>query len=621
MIFIYFGEIKNSPLFYREMPKKDKLFQNILLFALVFLMAYSLGLSVVNLINNRLENISIKVPPVNVAAPQVNIQYDPETKTLRAVPVQDKSDEYEPYNAHVLDETGLKGAPIIQMGGSGIHQKRDHAAKRREDGSSIHLMVGGESTRVSKRPNMVGGEPTLAVKRREDVSSRHLMVGGGHLLGLKATPNRSPLPPTPTCDTIKPHAGCVGFRKTQSESACHGKGEATVRGEMSSCTECGAMSVGDCTCKARYPNTFDVPPRPLTSPKTCKLGHSPRDPEHEPNLTGEAPRSSDEVLGAGSSDGAVHLAKKGCADRLTGQCTNDDQCNQVYGRGANKCQNGRCTCRYGAGDYCQEKPTYYLDPRMMTPQQVVKFKNRAKLENMTMQDYKNWLGLFDSDLEDLPLVHRKNFWRLQRGDVIKFIPLDSADTDPSNMHSNYRNDDSGTCNATSDTLKQESSSHTGGTVQTSSSSSQAGGSVVLTPDAVGGRGPGGQPAGMPDDERLYRTWGGRKLAPAGINPTTDDLVEVNLRLPAVEVDTSNNYRLTDNHLNTAGYIDQRNETATPLQWSNYADAFEPNRKYVEYNNKVTPFKTTLVTSWYQNRAPELSDLVESTYFDPRFRCV
>lgn len=104
-------------------------------------------------------------------------------------------------------------------------------------------------------------------------------------------------------------------------------------------------------------------------------------------------------------------------------CHTDEDCNIIYGNGKNKCLSGKCQCQEGTGRFCHKTPNYYKDPKDMTPAQIIKFKNKAKVEKMTIGDYKNWLMLFKYDQENLPRYHLPNFQRLMMGQPIYDIPL------------------------------------------------------------------------------------------------------------------------------------------------------------------------------------------------------
>jgi len=59
--------------------------------------------------------------------------------------------------------------------------------------------------------------------------------------------------------------------------------------------------------------------------------------------------------------------------------------------------------------------TYYKDPKNMTPQQIQKFKEKAKIYKMTLQDYINWLTMFIDDPDALPPKHLSNLLKLRGG--------------------------------------------------------------------------------------------------------------------------------------------------------------------------------------------------------------
>lgn len=104
-------------------------------------------------------------------------------------------------------------------------------------------------------------------------------------------------------------------------------------------------------------------------------------------------------------------------------CNSNDDCNVIYGRGENRCLNGKCQCKTGKGSFCHRRPNYYKDPKDMTPPQIIKFKRKAKVDKMTLDDYKNWLSLFRYDVENLPKIHLRNFYRYMRGETIYNVPL------------------------------------------------------------------------------------------------------------------------------------------------------------------------------------------------------
>jgi hypothetical protein len=108
-------------------------------------------------------------------------------------------------------------------------------------------------------------------------------------------------------------------------------------------------------------------------------------------------------------------------------CKNNNDCNLVNGQGVNKClSDNSCYCVNGSGTFCQFGPTYYLDPKNMTEKQQFKFKYKADLLKMTIQDYKNWLSMFSDDLLNLPKTHLQNYIKLMNGEIItkQDIPTD-----------------------------------------------------------------------------------------------------------------------------------------------------------------------------------------------------
>ncbi len=81
--------------------------------------------------------------------------------------------------------------------------------------------------------------------------------------------------------------------------------------------------------------------------------------------------------------------------------------------------------QYGAGR------TFYMDPKNMTPEQVQKFKLKAKFEKMTVDDYTNWLNLFSDAPQQLTPFHRANLriiargGKLTRSDMPAYAPIPS----------------------------------------------------------------------------------------------------------------------------------------------------------------------------------------------------
>ena len=78
-------------------------------------------------------------------------------------------------------------------------------------------------------------------------------------------------------------------------------------------------------------------------------------------------------------------------------------------------------CDIGCTPHAEE-PRYYKKLSEMSPAQIVKFKNKAKPEKMTMADYKAWLSLYEFDMGSLPRHHHENLDRLLKGLPILDIP-------------------------------------------------------------------------------------------------------------------------------------------------------------------------------------------------------
>jgi hypothetical protein len=100
-------------------------------------------------------------------------------------------------------------------------------------------------------------------------------------------------------------------------------------------------------------------------------------------------------------------------------CESDKDCNLFYGDGKNTCKsNHQCRCEVGAGKLCQLGPTNYKDPKDMTEKEKTIFKNLSNYDNFTIQDYKNWLGLYKRDYYLLSDEHLINLRKSLRGEPI-----------------------------------------------------------------------------------------------------------------------------------------------------------------------------------------------------------
>jgi hypothetical protein len=100
-------------------------------------------------------------------------------------------------------------------------------------------------------------------------------------------------------------------------------------------------------------------------------------------------------------------------------CESDKDCNLFYGDGKNTCKsNHQCRCEVGAGKLCQLGPTNYKDTKDMTEKEKTIFKNLSNYDNFTIQDYKNWLGLYKKDYYLLSDEHLINLRKALRGEPI-----------------------------------------------------------------------------------------------------------------------------------------------------------------------------------------------------------
>ena len=81
--------------------------------------------------------------------------------------------------------------------------------------------------------------------------------------------------------------------------------------------------------------------------------------------------------------------------------------------------------------------TYYIDPKNMTSTQKLKFKRYAKLKNMTIKDYYNWLSLFEPN--ELDNHHHENLMRIRKGEklTVKDIPKHRGYPKLPNAKENY----------------------------------------------------------------------------------------------------------------------------------------------------------------------------------------
>lgn len=118
-------------------------------------------------------------------------------------------------------------------------------------------------------------------------------------------------------------------------------------------------------------------------------------------------------------------------------CTTDDDCNGTFGDGKNVCKSdGTCHCISGSGPFCQWGPTNYKDPKDMTPEERQRFKWKYR-NNMTVQDYKNWLLLYKDDIENLRQHHRRNLLKILKGGRLSERDVPAIQLKPPTTASDY----------------------------------------------------------------------------------------------------------------------------------------------------------------------------------------
>lgn len=83
----------------------------------------------------------------------------------------------------------------------------------------------------------------------------------------------------------------------------------------------------------------------------------------------------------------------------------------------------------GVGGLCQYGPTNYAYPHDMSPTDRQVFKVTYP-QNMTLQDYINWLWLYTSTPDSLTKDHRKNFEALKRGMALSYSDIPSSKNSP-----------------------------------------------------------------------------------------------------------------------------------------------------------------------------------------------
>ena len=155
------------------------------------------------------------------------------------------------------------------------------------------------------------------------------------------------------------------------------------------------------------------------------------------NTVDDIVRQQTTTVAKETGEALQQVARVVSGDRVSGDrvstvpsvgCNTDKDCNIVYGNGLNLCRaNHQCHCVKGSGQFCHYGPTYYKDPKDMTPDQLKKFKTMAEMYRMTLQDYINWLNLFAEEQDVLPPRHFANLQKIKKGLplTVDQIPRDS----------------------------------------------------------------------------------------------------------------------------------------------------------------------------------------------------
>lgn len=125
------------------------------------------------------------------------------------------------------------------------------------------------------------------------------------------------------------------------------------------------------------------------------------------------------ILKSTDSDSDSTNSSKEQIKKIVVGCEKDKDCNLFYGDGKNTCKsNNQCRCEVGAGVLCQNGPTHYKDPKDMTKKEKTIFKNMSNYDNFTIQDYKNWLELYNKDYYLLSDEHLINLRKVMRGEPL-----------------------------------------------------------------------------------------------------------------------------------------------------------------------------------------------------------
>lgn len=116
-------------------------------------------------------------------------------------------------------------------------------------------------------------------------------------------------------------------------------------------------------------------------------------------------------------------------------CTSNQDCNQLHT--GNICGvDNKCHCKKGSGTFCQLGRMKYKNPENMTPSELLEFKSKFR-KDFTLQDYKNWLLLYQNEIKILKPHHRKNLQKLLDGKKLRKRDIPNILTVPQMTRSQY----------------------------------------------------------------------------------------------------------------------------------------------------------------------------------------
>jgi hypothetical protein len=150
--------------------------------------------------------------------------------------------------------------------------------------------------------------------------------------------------------------------------------------------------------------------------------------EHLTNFDGVSDKATDGVSDK-ATDGVSDKATDGVSDKATDGVSDkatDGVSDKATDGVSDKAIDGVSdNSNTDNDDYNNDKfqmygPTNYLDPKDMTIPEKLAYKNMYPA-NMTLQDYVNWLLLYENQQEYLSIEHVKNIKKILRGEQLVYI--------------------------------------------------------------------------------------------------------------------------------------------------------------------------------------------------------